>query len=265
MISFERIKDPTLLTALWQNCFDDATEVIETFWRKTEGHSLVFAALDGETPVSMLCALPTELVNDCGETLRAAYLYAVCTAPAYRRRGLCAALLAYAENELRDYDACMLVPDGEAMFRYYEKRGYRTAFYHSRFELPARKSEAKITRLSADAYRALRELQLYGSFVSYDASLLALQQCASEASGAGLYRIETADTVCCAAAERWGDCLLFKELLPYCPEAAAALAEMLGSAKAIVRTQGGDVPFGMVKPLHGAALPEKSYLGFAFD
>ncbi len=265
MISYERMKQPALLTQLWLSCFDDSKEAVETFWRKTEGHALAFAALDGTAPVSMLCALPVELVDDCGEALRAVYLYAVCTAPAYRRRGLCAALLAYAESELRDYDACMLVPDGEALFRYYEKRGYRTAFYHSTLELPAHKSDVIITKLTADAYRVLRELQLYGSFVSYDVSLLELQKCASEASGAGLYRLETADAVCCAAAEITDGCLLFKELLPCCPEAAAVLAEKLGCEKAIVRTTGDDVPFGMVKPLHGAHLPEKSYLGLAFD
>lgn len=224
-----------------------------------------FAALDGKAPVSMLCALPTTLVDDCGEALRAVYLYAVCTAPAYRRRGLCAALLAYAEHELCDFDACMLVPDGEAMFRYYEKRGYRTAFRHSSFDVAPQRAEMNIAKIDADAYRNLRELQLYGSFVSYDTPLLSLQQCASEASGAGLYRLETADALCCAAAEKRGDTLLCKELLPCRPEAAAALADRLGCQRAVVRTPGEDVPFGMVKALRGAALPETSYLGFAFD
>lgn len=265
MISFAQIRQPELLTPLWQSCFDDGRDVIETFWRRTKGRVLCFAALDGSAPVSMLCALPAELVDECGASLRAAYLYAVCTAPAYRRRGLCAALLSYAEQALHDFDVCMLVPDGDAMFRYYEKHGYRTAFYHSSFELPARRFEVNVTELTAEEYRNLRELQLYGSFVSYDAPLLELQKCAGEASGAGLYRLETDDAVCCAAAERRGDCLLFKELLPASPEAAAALAEKLGCKKAVVRTLGDDVPFGMEKPLHGAALPETSYLGFAFD
>lgn len=265
MITYAQIRQPALLTPLWQSCFDDGKAGIEAFWRTTEGLVLTFAALDGKTPVAMLCALPTDLIDASGDLLRAAYLYAVCTAPAYRRQGVCAALLSYAENELRDYDACTLVPDGDAMFRYYEKHGYRTAFYHSSFKLAARQADVTITKLTADAYRNLRELQLYGSFVSYGAPLLELQKRAGEASGAGLYRLETADTVCCAAAERRGDCLLFKELLPYCPDAAAALAQALGCAKAVVRTPGEDVPFGMVKPLHGAALPEKSYLGFAFD
>lgn len=265
MISFERIDRPASLTALWRSCFPDSEAAVETFWHKTEGHLFAFAALDGRTPVSMLCALPTTLVDDCGEALRAVYLYAVCTAPAYRRQGLCAALLAYAENELRDFDVCMLVPDGEAMFRYYEKHGYRTVFRHSRMEVLPRRSDVKIAKIDADAYRNLRELQLYSAFVSYDVPLLELQKSASEASGAGLYRLETADAVCCAAAEIRSDTLLFKELLPCCPESAAALTDRLGCAKAVVRTTGEDVPFGMAKALHGAALPQTAYLGFAFD
>ena len=265
MISCVRFERPALLTPLWRSCFPDSEAAVETFWRKTEGVVQTFAALDGSTPVSMLCALPATLVDDCGEALPAVYLYAVCTAPAYRRRGICAALLAYAEQELRDYDALLLVPDGEAMFRYYEKRGYRTAFYHRSYEIAPQAADVKLTKLTADAYRNLRELQLYDAFVSYDTPLLDLQNCASEASGAGLYRLETADTVCCAAAEKRGDTLLFKELLPDCPEAAAALAQRLGCAKAVVRTPGGEVPFGMAKALHGAVLPEKAYLAFAFD
>lgn len=265
MISFEQIRQPALLTSLWQSCFSDSAEEIEAFWRTTEGSVTAFAALDGKTPVSMLLSLPTVLIDDCGEALRAAYLYAVCTAPAYRRQGLCAALMAFAENALRDFDVCMLVPDGEAMFRYYEKRGYRAAFYHSRFEVAAAQADVRITKLGADAYRNLRELQLYGAFVSYDERLLALQKRMSEASGAGLYRLETADALCCAAAEKRGDTLLLKELLPCRLDAAAALAGALGCAGAVVRTQGEDLPFGMVKALHGAMLPGRAYLGLAFD
>lgn len=266
MISYEQMHQPELLTPLWQRCFGDSTAEIQSFWEKTAGTVLTFAALDGKKTVSMLCALPTVLIDDCGEALHAAYLYAVCTAPEYRRQGICAGLIAYAEKALqRDFDACMLVPDGEELFRFYQKRGYQTAFYHSRYEISAQQSGVKITRLTADAYRNIRELQLYGSFVSYDVPLLELQKCSSEASGAGLYRLETANTVCCAAAEKHGDCLLIKELLPYCPEAAAALAQKLGCQKAVVLTQGDNLPFGMIKPLRTIELPEKSYLGLAFD
>lgn len=265
MISYVGFERPALLTPLWRTCFPDSEAAVETFWRKTADVVLPFAALDGSTPVSMLCALPATLVDDCGEALRAAYLYAVCTAPAYRRRGICAALMDFAENALREFDACMLVPDGEAMFRYYERHGYRTAFYHRSYEVAAQATDVKFTKLTADAYRNLRELQLYDAFVSYDTPLLELQNCAGEAGGAGLYRLETADTVCCAAAEKRGDTLLFKELLPDCPAAAAALAQRLHCAKAVVRTPGNDVPFGMAKALHGADLPEKAYLAFAFD
>lgn len=265
MISYEQIKQPELLTPLWQCCFGDSTAEIEIFWKKTAGMVLTFAALDEKTLVSMLCALPTTLIDDCGEALRTAYLYAVCTAPEYRKQGICTELIAFAEKALHGFDACMLVPDGEDMFRFYKARGYQTACSHSRYETAARPSDVRSTRLTADAYRNIRELQLYGSFVSYDIPLLELQRCASEASGAGLYRLETADTVCCAAAEKQGDCLLVKELLPNCPEAAAALAWKLGCQKATVQTQGDDLPFGMIKPLRSIRLPENSYLGFAFD
>ena len=96
-------------------------------------------------------------------------------------------------------------------------------------------------------------------------SCCAGQETISRSSGAGLYRIETGDAVCCAAAERDGETLLVRELLPDCPEAAAALADKLGCREASFRTAGGTQPFGMAKSLDGTPLPQRAYLGPAFE
>ena len=59
--------------------------------------------------------------------------------------------------------------------------------------------------------------------------------------------------------------LLVRELLPDCPEAAAALADKLGCREASFRTAGGTQPFGMAKSLDGTPLPQRAYLGPAFE
>ena len=102
-------------------------------------------------------------------------------------------------------------------------------------------------------------------FGDTEAELLRWQEAISRSSGAGLYRIETGDAVCCAAAERDGETLLVRELLPDCPEAAAALADKLGCREASFRTAGGTQPFGMAKSLDGTPLPQRAYLGPAFE
>ena len=255
--------DLPALTALWQICFGDEEADIHAFWRALWQDIRVFAAYEGKTPVSMLCALPTSLVDEAGESFPNAYLYAVCTAPQHRKQGLCAALLAYAERALRN-EGCRfaaLVPSSEALFGFYQKFGYQTAFFHKEYTVPAEKGTAKITKLDADGYRNLREMQLYGAFVSYPLPLLQWQTGAAP----GLYRIETEDAVCCCAAEGSGERLICKELLPDCPEAAASLAAKLGYRAALVRTCGEETPFGMAKALCELPVPETAYLGLAFD
>ena len=68
-----------------------------------------------------------------------------------------------------------------------------------------------------------------------------------------------------AAAERYGETLLVRELLPYCPEAAAALSDKLGCREASFGTAGGTQPFGMANSLDGTPLPQRAYLGPAFE
>ena len=92
----------------------------------------------------------------------------------------------------------------------------------------------RLTGLRAAAFDA------HGAeFLSYPPELLRWQETLSRSSGAGLYRIETGEAVCCAAAERDGETLLVRELLPDCSEAAAALADRLGCREAAFRTAGG--------------------------
>lgn len=255
--------DLPALTALWQTCFGDEKAQIDGFWCALWQHIRVFAAYEGNAPVSMLCALPASLVDEAGESFPAAYLYAVCTAPQHRKQGLCAALLTYAEKALQK-EGCRfaaLVPSSEELFGFYQKLGYQTAFFHREYAVPAEKGTVKITKLDADGYRNLREMQLYGAFLSYPLPLLQWQASASP----GLFRIETPDIVCCCAAEGSGERLICKELLPDCPQAAAYLAAKLGCKDALVRTCGKETPFGMVKPLRDIPAPTVAYLGLAFD
>lgn len=260
---YAQLQDYAALTALWRTCFGDSPADIEAFWRITK--PTVFLAKERERVVSMACALDCTLIDDCGEALPAAYLYAICTAPEERGRGLSKGLMEFAEQELKKTAAfTVLVPAGSDLFDFYRKLGYQTAFYHKKYCITAG-DNAKITRLDIDGYRNLRDLQLYGAFLSYDAKLLQWQDYLSQADNAGLYRIETAQAVCCAAAQKRGDSLIIKELLPDCPEAAAALAAKLHCRDAEVRTEGLQLPFGMLKALSDVPTPAQAYLGLAFD
>lgn len=260
-------RDLPALTALWQTCFGDSAESVTAFWAQMFDRISVFAAQDGARFDAMLCALPVTLVSDDGDARPAAYFYAVCTAPDKRGRGLCRTLMRHAELELQKSGVSVftLVPSSAELFDFYAKFGYQPAFYHDTYSAPAARGAVKIRQIDADAYRNLRQMQLYGDFIAYGEALLRLAQTSSEASGGGLFRLETDDTVCCAVAEKSGDTLLVKELLPDCPEAAAALACTLGCKTAQVRTLGDAAAFGMYKTVGTAPHPQNAYLGLAFD
>ena len=94
-------RDLPALTRLWQACFGDPEAEVRAFWQALFDCTPVYLrrAPDG-SPAAMLCALPAELVGDDGDAVPAAYLYAVCTAPALRGRGHCRLLLQEAEHTL---------------------------------------------------------------------------------------------------------------------------------------------------------------------
>lgn len=266
MMDLASKQDIAAMTALWHVCFGDSPGLIAGFWNRMFAHIRVYTAREQGSVAAMVCALPATLVDESGESFDCSYLYAVCTHPHHRGRGLCTRLLAYAEQQEAGRGAAFaaLVPEGAEKFEFYEKRGYQTAFYHARHEVKAG-GKAKITAVQAEAYDALRQMQLYGSFLSYEQPFLACQELVAQVSGGGLFRIETADMVCCAAAERNGSRLVIKELLPYDETAAAALVAHLGCSSAEVRSDGGDLPFGMLKALENVPLPERAYLGLALD
>lgn len=249
-------RDVPALAALWQTCFGDPASYSEPILTHPEIRT--FAAYVDGTPAAMLCALPAALVDECGGEAPCAYLYAVCTHPAFRRRGLSSGLLAFAEEALRraGFSCTALVPANEKLFEFYQKNGYQTVFYQKKYEI-ASGGVADIRPIGAANYRALRELQLYDRFVSFPEAMLALLP--------QRWRIETDAAVCCAAGAVQDGILHLQELLPDVPEAAAALAAQLGCVRAEIRTPGGAHPFGMAKALDASALPERAYLGVSFE
>ena len=247
--------DLPALTALWHTCFGDAEADIQHFWAATFDKIQVYTAKEGKTLTAMLCVLPATLVDEAGEGRSCGYFYAVCTAKAYRRQGICRKLMAYAEAQCSHAYAA-LVPAEKELFGFYQKLGYNPCFYHDTYTVSAEKG-AKISTAAPQVYRSIRELQLYGDFLSWEEYLL---PCAGT-----LYRIETEDGLYCACAVKDGDTLHIRELLPDAPEAAAALAAHLHCKQARVRTVGDSELFGLCKSLKPYPLPDQAYLGLAFD
>lgn len=113
------------LKALWALGFGDTEQEIEAFFAISYPTATGFCAEEDGKVIAAAYALPQELA--WGEkNCRTAYLYAVTTHPDFRRRGICAKLLAYAEKELtkRYFDCLTLVPATDALRAYYETLGF---------------------------------------------------------------------------------------------------------------------------------------------
>lgn len=135
-IRFPLESDYELLKALWQTAFDDTKESLDSFFKKTVSPQRVLVAFENEKPVSALYMLESEILIE-EKACSAYYIYAVCTHPDYRGKGLMKSLF----NELfkvaksRGIDYLFLVPEEEYLFNVYAKLGFENGFSYSEKEL----------------------------------------------------------------------------------------------------------------------------------
>ncbi len=117
---------------LWKTAFDDTEESLDFFFENTVSPDRVLAVFDGGIPVSALYMLESEIVVDKKE-YSAYYIYAVCTHPDYRGKGLMKSLFEelFKVAKNRGIDYLFLVPEEEYLFKIYEKIGFKIGFSYS--------------------------------------------------------------------------------------------------------------------------------------
>lgn len=128
-IRFPVESDYENLKALWQTVFDDTKESLDYFFRNTISPERVLVVFDGSVPVSTLYMLESDILND-GKSYSAYYIYAVCTHPDYRGKGLMKKLFQelFEIAKSRSIDYLFLVPEEEYLFGIYEKLGFKKGF-----------------------------------------------------------------------------------------------------------------------------------------
>lgn len=160
----------------------------------------------------------------------------------------------------------MLVPAEESLFGFYARFGYRTVFTCRTETVPAARGDCSITPLTPGwLAEPAPSCSSMTAICPIRRSCCAGRKRSPAAAGLAFTASRRAMPVCCAAAERDGETLLVRELLPDCPEAAAALADQ-------ARMPGGVLPHGWRHAAlrHGKiarrnAAPAAAYLGPAFE
>lgn len=254
--------DIPALRRLWMECFGDKLDYVNLYFDHSFDPARVFV-LREEAIAAMCITFPVTYVAADGDEQPGAYLYAVCTAPAQRGKGLCRRLLRETEQALAAQGCaftCLRAAD-PALAAMYEKMGYRARFTNQeRLVSPAGASSARLsapvwqTVAPADYY-ALRQFHLQGGFIDYEPAVLAHQ--------ARLGRLLSYDGgAAIAAVEQVGDRAICKEFLGD-DSLLPGLAAQLGVDALTVRSP-GKTPFAMAKALQSGVLP-RGYLAFAFD
>lgn len=198
----DRSTDGTQIAAIWNTCFGDSEAYIRFYLenRMTDANMLV-AYRDGKA-AAMASFLPVRYL--CGGAyMEARYVYAVATLPQYRRQGLAARILTFAQKH---YGLpLILAPAEERLCGYYEKLGFRRAFSDSRTEydsslcalsLPDAGEavlQQELEPVSADVYVRLRDERFAREgYVQWDEAAVAYAIKLCEQNGGGAATLENA-------------------------------------------------------------------------
>lgn len=132
----------------WEKCFGDTREEIEFFFEVFGNKVQVYVMKKEAQVAGQLCLLPVNFhyaAEGSVKTARAAYIYAVATAPVCRKQGICTQMLQEIREILADKGLCgVLVPAGKELSAFYEKRGYQPCIEEQKIRI-------QVTEDSGDA------------------------------------------------------------------------------------------------------------------
>lgn len=255
------------LKKLWTKCFDDSSEAIDNFFEKTVTPENVVATFDNGKAVNAMYLVECE-IKISGVKYNALYIYAVCTDPLYRGKGI----MTKAFEQLcslatcRKTDYLFLVPAAESLFRLYEKLGFKTGFTYKEkrvYKNEAALPDSSVSVLSYENYKKLRDtffsettLATLGErgFNSFLLSVGDTIRSFSSDSGYAVFEIENEQVI---IHELFGD----EKALTNC------VLDLCGKDTAILRVPAKDdccVAFGMYRALGDVPEIKNAFFGIPY-
>ncbi len=168
-----RPEDVPGLIGLWQQVFGDSPEAVETFFRAFPDRLCWVAEAEGQ-----LAAMAHGLRQTFSPDVPSVYLYAVATAPDFRRQGLCRRLLQLAHEQLLAAGVRLvtLTPAEPSLFGFYNALGYQPMFCRNRSPFPGGReiSKEEYLHLREEALRPLPHTICGRDLLDYAQGLYAL-------------------------------------------------------------------------------------------
>ena len=235
------------LRSLWKVVFGDTDAFLDNFFSIAYSpERCSYYEQDGEA----ICALYWfDCTYDGGKL---AYIYAVATHPDHRSKGLASRLMEETHSRLKSqgYAGAVLKP-AKGLFPFYQRLGYETCGYVSRFTAEAAGEEAAPEPLSPEAYSDARQALLFQNMVAPSSEMMALLGTYARfyAFSGSILAIAPEEPV---VFEYLGD-----------PNLAPVFLASLGIQSAQFQTFGCDIPYAMWRPLNSTKAP--GYLGISLE
>ena len=249
-----KIEHPSLthipaLKALWQEAFGDSEAFIDTFFQTGFAPEHCLCVTEGTDLAA--AAYWFDCIYDAG---KAAYIYAVATAKAYRGRGCCRALMDAIGQCLAEqgYVCAILVPGDDSLAGMYAAMGYRFFGGMTQLQASAGEEALALTEVSVSQYALLRRQMLpQGSVVQEGKNLDFLRKHYRFYHGAEVLLVASVTEQSLFAPEFLGDPALLGNIL-------TALQLPKGAFR-----MPGQEHFAMCRMLQSVSPPK--YFAFAFD
>lgn len=261
---------------LWKETFDDADEFLTAFYSSafTPDRSRILTI--GKDVIAALYWFDCKYQNR-----RIAYLYAFAVSEAFRGQGLGRKLLADTHSHLTalGYEGVILVPNGQNLFSFYEKSGYKTCCFVNEFErtdgLPSESGDTafSLRELTKEEFAMLRRTYLpEHGVIQENENLDFLEAQAKFYAGEDFVMAAYVDELCSKETEMpLAKAGTSTQKLLHCVELlgstshASEIMIALGCSKGWFRTPGNTIPFAMYRSLTGDKVLPPKYFGLAFD
>ena len=255
------------LKKLWSDIFQDSRECIDGFFRRYFSTALAAVVKCHGKVVSMAYIVHQGKYFYSENAKSCAMIYAVATANEYRRRGFGAMATDYARRIALEsgFELVSLVPANSSLFSFYEKLGFKTAFYIDEVNLYSADSPlqgVKLISAGAQQYLNVRQSLLKGeNYVSMDLKALEYQKFLCGMSHGDMCLIELAGRIIgCVCWEMEEKRANVKEYI--CPLPPEKTLGSINAREYKVWTCGRSKPFAMVYGDIGDI--DDGYYGFAF-
>lgn len=235
------------LKQLWKIVFGDPDSFIDAFFDVAFSPDRCRCLEENGNVISALYWF------DCSyEGGKLAYIYAVATHPDHRGKGLASRLLEDTHTHLKEtgYAGAVLKP-ASGLFPFYERLGYETCGYITRFCAEASYAPLPLRQITAEEYSGLRKSFLPENGISQEGVTLEFLS-----TFASFYAHK--DALLCANAREE---VVFEYLGN--PHSAPGILSALSVKSAEIPTPGQDIPFAMWHPLNCTKKP--GYLGISLE